>query len=112
MGNSVFSPPLSIPLPLHNLHFRRRNNCSSVALGQRRQIYSRDAPSAMAQHPPERRMPCYVTDQLDRRRVKARLDGHRMTFFRGDHRFEREIVINRLPATFMHIARCGATCAS
>ena len=53
-------------------------------------------------------MACYVTDQLDRRRVKARLDGHRLTFFRGDHRFEREIVINRLPATFMNVARCGA----
>src|SRR5262249_18818968 len=40
-------------------------------------------------------------------RVKSRLDGHRLPFFGIDHRFEPEVMINRLPATFMHVARGG-----
>src|SRR5262249_31397493 len=93
---------------LHYFHFSWRNDRAPAARGQRRQIHFRDPPAAMAQQPPERRMAGDGADQLDRRRTKAGFDGNRLPLLGGDYWFERQVMVNRLPAAFMHIARGGA----
>jgi hypothetical protein len=93
---------------LHDLYFCGGDDLATAAIWQWRHVHTSDAPATVAQLSSERWFAGDIADQFDRRWIEARLDRHHLPLVRGDYRFQFEIMLDHLPATFMHIAHCGA----